>query len=472
MTPAAPAVIRAENLAFTPAGRTDPLFSGVTLAIRPGERVGIVGPSGSGKTTLGYHLCGAHRLALAGTTAGALAFDDGCGLGGAPPGFAGLVAQNPESQLFCDTIAEEVTLGLRSRGVAPAACEATTTALLARYGLQDRRDDSIAGLSLGRKQLVAILSMLAIVPRVLLLDEPTSYLDAQAADRLFAHLRALCRDEGWVALVIEHDLRRLAGFADRFLAMDGGRLVYDGPPAEFPQRPGLPRRRRPAAPANDGAGPALRLRGVRFAYGRDAPVLDGLDLTLARGEVVALGGGNGAGKTTLLRLIKGLGKPAAGSLELAPGRNPGRDVGLMLQNPDAQIFAHTVAAECGYWPANLGLPPAEIEARVREALAGLGIGHLADRSPFTLSFGEKRRLCLAAVLAGAPPILCLDEPTTGLDDANMAVMAEVVRRQATSGRAVLLATHDPDFAACVATRRVRLEGGRAVEEAKPPGGAP
>ena len=460
-----PPRIRAEDLAFTPAGRGEPLFADVTLAIRPGERVGIVGPSGSGKTTLGYHLCGAHRLALAGTASGRLEFDGRDGLGGAPAGFAGLVAQNPEAQLFCETLAEEVTLGLRARGVAETACEATTGGLLGRYGLERLRHARVAALSLGQKQLVAVLSMLAIVPRVLVLDEPTSYLDAAASDRLFAHLDALCREEGWVALVIEHDLDRLAGFADRFLAMDNGRLVYDGPSATFPRRPAMPRPPCPA-PAPDAA-PLLRFRGVRFGYGGDAPVLDGLDLDLRPGEVVALSGGNGAGKTTALRLAKGLGKPAAGSLEPAPGLSPGRDVGLMLQNPDAQIFAHTVEAECAYWPTNLGLPADVVAERTRAALESLGIGHLAGRSPFTLSFGEKRRLCLAAVLAGEPAVLCLDEPTTGLDEASMAVMAAVVRAQAATGRAVLLATHDRDFARAVATRRLRLQGGRLVGETAP-----
>lgn len=461
-------MIVAKALSFTPAGAGAPIFRDVSLAIGPGERVGIVGPSGSGKTTLGYHLCGAHRLALSGVTTGELRLDGGDSLGGGPPGFAGLVGQNPEAQLFCDTVAEEVGLGLRARGGGSAGCEAAAEGLLARYGLSGRGGAAVSALSLGQKQLTAILSMLAIVPKVLLLDEPTSYLDAATADRLFEHLDGLCRTDGWVVLVIEHDLRRLAGFADRFLRLEDGRLCHDGPPSAGAGRRELGR---PGGLSSPSGAPCLRLRGVGFGYDKGGrPALEGIDLDVRPGEVVALTGPNGAGKSTLLRLAKGLCKPAAGRVELAPGLAARRDVGIMFQNPDEQLFAHTVAAECGYWPANLGLPAREVEDRVRETLAGLGLGDKLARSPFSLSFGEKRRLCLASVLVAAPAVLCLDEPTTGLDDGNMAVMADIVRRQAAEGRAVLLATHDPDFAAATASRVVRLEGGRIVADGPNPEG--
>jgi energy-coupling factor transport system ATP-binding protein len=459
-------MIVARDLAFTPVGGETPIFRDVSLSIGPGERVGVVGPSGSGKTTLGYHLCGAHRLALAGDTTGELVLDGRDSLAGCPPGFAGLVGQNPEAQLFCETVAEEIGLGLRARGVDAAGCLSAAEALLARYGLASRGDAGLTSLSLGQKQLTAILSMLAIVPKVLLLDEPTSYLDAPTADLLFAHLDGLCRDDGWVVIVIEHDLRRLAGFADRFLRLEAGCLTYDGPPRNLPAGMAMPRPDR--LPVAASASPVVRLSGIGFGYAKAAPALEGIDLSVAPGEVVALTGRNGSGKTTLLKLVKGLCKPSAGRLELASGLTAKRDVGIMFQNPDEQLFAHTVAAECGYWPANLGMAAPEREERVGRALAGLGLGDMAERSPFSLSFGEKRRLCLAAVLVAEPAVLCLDEPTTGLDDGNMAVMADIVRRQAASGKAVLLATHDPDFAAATATRIVRLENGRIVADA--PGG--
>jgi len=482
-------MIACRELSFTPVGADAPILAEVNLHIAAGERVGIVGPSGAGKTTLGYHLCGAHRLALAGRTQGALTLDGHDGLAGGPAGFAGIVGQNPEAQLFCATVSEEVTLGLRARGLADAVCRTACRELLARYGLTDLSEAALETLSLGRKQLVAILSMLAIRPKALLLDEPTSYLDAATADRLFAHLEALSRDTGLVVMVIEHDLDRLAGFADRFLALENGRLTYDGPASGFAVRRPLPTARPQtlkqtsicASNLAPGQAPgqtsglassatALAFHSVSFGYDKTEHALSDLDLAVRPGEIVALLGPNGSGKSTLLRLAKGLAKPCAGRVVLAAGLTSGRDVGLMFQNPDEQIFAHSVAAECGYWLANMGVTePARTQRAARE-LAGLGLGQILDRSPFSLSFGEKRRLCLAAVLVADPTILCLDEPTTGLDNAAMTVMAQAVQGQADQGAAVLVATHEKAFAAMAATRIVRLENGRIVSDGPNPEG--
>lgn len=461
-------MIELNDVSFTPAGAACPTLAQATLRIGPGERVGIVGPSGSGKSTLGYHLCGAHRLALAGRTLGRLAFAGRDGTDGAPVGFAGLVGQNPEAQLFCRTVHDELALALLARGEDEARCRQTAEALLGRYSFADRSQTALGSLSLGQKQLTAVLSMLAMEPRVLLLDEPTSYLDAAAADQLFAHLSELSREHGWIILIIEHDRKRLAGFADRLIALDSGRIVHNGPAIAWDAVAGdgdddlaaLP----PFSPPTPDAAPLVELQGVRFGYAPDAPVLDGLDLAVGPGEAVALLGANGAGKSTVLRLIKGLGKPSAGRVALGAGMTAANDVGLMFQNPEEQIFAHTVAAECGYWLENRGVSPDKQLARSHAALAGFGLGDLLERAPFSLSFGEKRRLCLAAILVAEPAILCLDEPTTGLDAANMAAMAAEVRRQAVNGRAVLLATHEEAFAAMAATRWVTLANGRIVSD--------
>lgn len=472
-------MIACRELTFTPVGTDEPVLADVTLTIRPGERVGIVGPSGAGKSTLGYHLCGAHRLALAGRTEGGLVLDGCDGLAGAPAGFAGIVGQNPEAQLFCATISEEITLGLRARGMAETACRTVASELLTRYGLAGRAEAALGTLSLGQKQLTAVLSMLAIRPKVLLLDEPTSYLDAATADRLFAHLDALSRETGLVVMVIEHDLPRLSGFADRYLALENGRLTYDGPAAAFPVSKPLPLRRpvTPSQPSGQALGqasgqtsapPVLAFEGVSFGYDKTDKVLADIDLAVQPGEVVALMGPNGSGKSTLLRLAKALAKPRAGQILLAAGLTCGRDVGLMFQNPDEQIFAHTVTAECGYWLANLDVPEPARTTRVAQELTGLGLDQMLERSPFSLSFGEKRRLCLASVLVADPTVLCLDEPTTGLDNATMAIMAKTVLDRADQGAAVLVATHEQAFAAMAATRIVRLDNGRIVADGPNP----
>ena len=214
----------------------------------------------------------------------------------------------------------------------------------------------------------------------------------------------------------------------------------------------------------------LAFAGVSYGYDKIDCALADINLRLRPGEVVALMGPNGSGKSTLLRLAKGLAQPRSGSISLAPGRSCGRDVGLMFQNPDEQLFAHTVAVECGYWLANLEVPEPARTARVTLELAGLGLEQLLSRSPFSLSFGEKRRLCLAAVLVAEPSLLCLDEPTTGLDNATMAVMAQVVLARAGQGATVLVATHEQAFAAMTATRIVWLENGRIISDVPNPEG--
>ncbi|EFL51496.1 ABC transporter related protein [Solidesulfovibrio fructosivorans JJ]] len=463
-------MIELEGVSFVPVGADRPILADVSLRIAAGERVGIVGPSGAGKSTLGYHLCGAHRLALAGETTGVLRYDGADGTEGAPCGFAGLVGQNPEAQLFCRTVYEELALALRVRGEDETRCAAVADALLDRYAFGARRDAPVSKLSLGQKQLTAVLSMLAMEPRVLLLDEPTSYLDAAAADRLFAHLGRLCRCHGWIVLVIEHDLARLSGFAERVLSVADGRLVADGPFEAHASDgdPAMAAPLPPFAPVDAAGEPAVAFSDLSFAYAKGEPVLRDIDLAVRPGESVALLGPNGVGKSTLLRLAKGLSKPGSGTVRLGEGLLPSRDVGLMFQNPEDQIFAHTVEAECGYWLANLGVPREERSRRCGDVLAGLGLSGMDERAPFSLSFGEKRRLCLAAVLVAGPAVLCLDEPTTGLDDANMVHMAGIVRRLAGEGKAILFATHEGAFAAMAATRWVRLEEGRIVSDGPNP----
>jgi energy-coupling factor transport system ATP-binding protein len=438
-------VIRAEGLGYLAPGGV-PVLREISLAVAPGARIGLVGPSGAGKSTLGYHLCGVHDLALPGRSTGALVLDGRDALRGGLRGFGGLVLQNPESQLFGRTVAEEAGLGPGGSGR-----DRRLAALLDRLGFAGRHREPTAELSLGWKQRLAIAGMLALEPRVLVLDEPTNYLDGPAADALFQVLGQL---PGTTVVVADHDEERLAAWAGRILRLEAGTLAADHPAADHPPAPPLPVR--PPAPAPGGL--LLALEELEFAYHRGRPVLAGASLELREGEAVALAGPNGCGKSTLLRLAKGLLRPGRGRVRLATGGEPLREVGLVFQNPDDSLFAPTVAEECAFLPANLGL--ADPAGRARAALERVGLAELAGRAPFSLSFGEKRRATLAAVLAGGVRVLCLDEPTAGLDRANLERLAALLQDHARQGGAVLFATHDRRFAQAVATRTVRLEGGR------------
>jgi energy-coupling factor transport system ATP-binding protein len=460
-------------LSFQAAGTEAPLLENISLHIEQGERVGIIGPSGSGKTTLALHLTGLHRVALLGHTSGRLWLDGrDCAHCGSE-GFAGVVLQNPEIQLFGETVEEELSLSLQHR-TGDFDHQRELDRCLNLFDLAAVRDHRVATLSLGWKQRLSVASMLALDPKVLLLDEPTSYLDEPTADLLFDVLSAQAKNNGLTVLLIEHDLPRLVPWASRLVAMRQGRIVFDAPPGAY-----SPPSRLAAKPA-DATGTARSISGgerilsveqVSFGYNGSQAALDRVSLSVAAGEIVAVVGPNGSGKTTLLNLVKGLLEPDDGRIVCANGADRMDVVGLVFQNPDTQLFAHSVFEECSFLPRNQNFSPRDLSSRTRQALTQVGLESQAERVPFSLSYGEKRRLTLASTLSGRSTLLCLDEPTVGLDFDCLAQVAQVLSQFTAQGGAVLLATHDADFVKAVATRVVTLRAGRIADDTTRQGGA-
>jgi energy-coupling factor transport system ATP-binding protein len=437
------------------------LLKGVSLRIRQGEKVGIIGASGSGKTTLGYHLCAVHRSALLGRSQGVVSIAGRNVIGENYPGFAGMVLQNPEHQLFCETVEGEIALGLENMGKPPACVASVVQSMLELLDLKDLRGADIATLSHGQKQRVSIASMLAMAPRLLLLDEPTNFLDRPTADALFHTLSALNKEEGTTLVVIEHDLERLSSWATRILRMEDGRIAEELQPRALARKvtPG----KTPPRPKK--AANALMVDRIDFTYGRGSAGIRDISFTASYGEVIVLLGNNGAGKTTLLKCLKGLLKPSGGEIKLADGKALMDAVAMVFQNPDEQLFAFSVAEECGFVLENQGMTPESVRARVDEALANEGLFLQRERLPFTLSYGEKRRLSLASVMVGQPDILCLDEPTVALDQENLARLEKTIVSGACSGKTIFVSTHDRYFAQAVGTRFITLEDGRIVSDA-------
>ncbi len=455
-----------------------PSLRDVTLVVEAGEFVVLAGGSGSGKSTLLRAAAGLVPHFHGGTFAGQLLCG---GLDSRDHGpaelaaVAGTLFQDPETQVVMTTVRSELAFPLENRGWGPAAVARGVEEAALALGIAPLLDRSTRELSGGELQRVALGAALAGRPQVLLLDEPTSQLDPVAGDELLGVLRRINEEWGTAVIVAEHRLERCLPAADRVLALADGALAFDGEPAAFaawappelqppvtrlcalagvPDRPAtvkaarralasqiaqLPRVGSDPLSRRDSRGltPAVGLRRGWYEVPNGPAILRGVDLVVAPGETVALMGRNGAGKSTLLRMLAGLIEPTRGKVN-----RTGR-VALLLQNP-GDYFLHD---------------------RVGDDVPNAGA--LADRHPRDVSGGERQRLALELVLAAgdAPVAVCLDEPTRGMDRGHGARLASRLRELAAGGTAVIVATHDAEFAAAWADRTILLGDGRPVADA-------
>jgi energy-coupling factor transporter ATP-binding protein EcfA2 len=516
-------VISFEHVGVTYAGASAPALHDVTLEVPEGELVLVVGPTGSGKSTLLRTVNGLVPHFSGGTLTGRVTVD---GLDTAehrPRDLAtvvGLVDQNPASTFVTDVVEDEVAYGMETMGLHATAIRRRVEETLDLFGLTALRARPLGALSGGQQQRVAIASLFAAGPRVLVLDEPTSALDPVAAEEVLASLHRIVHDLGVTVVLAEHRLERVVHHADRVVLVSEGRTSALLDPAEamevsqvFPPVVGLSRlagwsppplsvrdARRRAAPlrarldrasaagrgdvpdgrdvrdGRDGrAVPPLRaigpsdavvVEGARVRRGGRV-VVEGLDLTVARGSVTALMGRNGAGKSTLLGALVAQHELSAGRVRLgAAGVDPDavsarervRVVGLVPQQPELLLYADTVAGECADADRDFGVPAGSTAA----VLARVSRGVPADRHPRDLSEGQRLELALAVVLAGGPEVLLLDEPTRGLDYGAKQRLGLVLAELAAAGTTVLLATHDVELAAEIADRVVILADGEVV----------
>ena len=472
-----------------------PALRELTLEIAQGEFVVLAGGSAAGKSTLLGVACGLVPHFHGGRFDGRAEI---CGMSLRDHGPAALAAevgtlfQDPETQVVMGTVRAELAFPLENRGHSAVAVARGVEEVALALGIESLLERSTVELSGGECQRVALGAALAGRPRLLVLDEPTSQLDPVAGDELLGLLRRLNEEWGTTIVLAEHRLERCLGAADRVIALDRGEIVCDAAPSGFlewahdaapaletpgatlvaglgltPAPAGVKQARatlRAAGLLPEATAPAvaprheprwrrrrtpaasLRLRHVWHELSDGPAILAGVSLSVAAGERVVLLGRNGAGKSTLLRHAAGLAQPTRGRVE-----RTGR-VALLLQNP-GDYFIHDRVGD-------------ELDGA---GLARAGLGALADRHPGDCSGGERQRLALAIVTAGEPPpaVLCLDEPTRGMDRAAKATLAGELIDWSERGVAVVVATHDPEFAAAFATRAVLLADGRVLADSSP-----
>jgi len=435
------ATARLTGLTYNYPGTDAPALADVSLEIDGGLTL-VAGASGGGKSTLLRVLNGLVPHFHGGRIQGA-AMSSGHDVVVTPTRVlartVGFVFQDPELQAVYDTVEREVAFGLENLGVARTEMAARVDAALAEIGAAHLAGRKLATLSGGERQRVALASVLAMRPHTVVLDEPTSQLDADGAALV---LDAVARviDSGRSVVISEHRLESLQPRATTVVEVEAGRVrIHDArrwPPA--PQEVALD---------NDHVAGAevWSLRRVVVGF-RSRPVAGPFDLAGRSGEVVALRGPNGAGKTTLLRTIAGLLEPLAGSVERRPGR-----IAYLPQNPGALLHRPTVRSE-----VELTLARAQDREPADRILAALGLQHVAGRYPRDLSSGERQRAALAAVLAGSPSLVLLDEPTRGMDAAARSALIGLVADLRRRGSAVVLATHDAALAGALADRVVEV----------------
>lgn len=448
----------------------DWVLRGLELGLEKGEYTAVFGANGSGKSSGAYLLNGLVPHFFGGTLEGCVEVENLDTRRHAPADLfsrVGLVLQNPEAQLFSSRVRDELAFGLESLGLAAQPVDERIAATAAALGIEHLLDRPPGALSGGEQRLAAIASVLVMDPPHLVLDEPFASLDWTFSGRVRSLLADLHR-RGKTVTVIEHRAEGFLEDAVRLAVFDRGRRTYCGPAgdarrvlSEHGLMPRYPGRSRPPA-ARSGA-PVLEVARLGCTLGGRV-LLEDVSFQLRSGEIAALVGRNGAGKSTLVRHLIGLLQPSQGGVFLhgrtirgRPVCELGRRIGVCFQNPADQFFRTTVRDEL---QVGLGRREADAAACLAELCRRLRIEDLLDRSPYRLSEGEKKQAAIAAVLATGPEVLVLDEPTVSQDAAGKETLAAWIGELADQGLAVLVATHDLDFAEACAGRWIWLDGGR------------
>ncbi|MCX5888755.1 MAG: ABC transporter ATP-binding protein [Deltaproteobacteria bacterium] len=505
--PAANPIIKITNLYFRYKKAAQPVFAGLNLTVQPGERLTILGPSEAGKSTLALCLQGLIPRLIKGEFQGRVAVA-GADIQTCRPrelaGRVGLLFQDFEAQLFCTRVDQEVAFGPENLGLDREELKRRVGHSLTLVGLTGLEARDPATLSGGQRQLLALAAVLALEPQLLVLDEPTSDLDPIRVEELLQSLDRLAPGKGLTLVLLGQDLR-LARNCSRLVLLNQGEVLADGPPEQVlrqvelfhqlglqvPELPGLfhdlgqaklpltleeavaqarglgwgevrekftPTLTLPPQGGGEYGPEILALRQVTYAYPGSAEVFKDFSLSFRDGEFTAILGPNGSGKTTLLKLLRGLLQPQSGEVWRAGGCHSG----FVFQNPDYQICAEEVWEEVALGPRHLELAPQEVERRVAEALTQV---HLLDRAhddPFSLTKGQRQCLAVAGVLALAPKVIILDEPTTGLDYREQQGLLDLVADLHSQGRTIIMVTHSMWAAATYARRLVVLQDGQVM----------
>lgn len=485
-----------QDLSFCYRSRTEPAIKNISLQITPGQVVLIAGASGCGKTTLARCINGLIPRSYKGELSGNILIQGqetkDLSLARISQ-MVGTVLQDPERQILGSIVMNEVAFGLENLALTREEIIARVEQSLARLKITHLRDRQTFYLSGGEKQKVALAGVLAMQPSMLLLDEPLASLDPASAQEALQLIRELA-DEGMTVLMVEHrveDVLRIR--PERVLFMKEGEIHYDGLAEHLTERVDyhevkLPAQmiiqlasKDPAPPAFQAlagagaavSGPLVSFKDVAFHYPEGPEVLHDINLDIHRGDIIAVLGPNGAGKTTLVKHAIGLLKPTQGEV-LVDGRNTrsasvaeiASMLGYVFQSPSHMLFAPTVSEELSFGPTNLKHDSETIRKEVQDAIEIVNLGGYEKTPPLSMSFGQQKRVSIAAILAMRSRILVMDEPTAGQDYKNyMDFVSSIL--QLPNFEAILFITHDIDMAVIFANRVLLVNQGTIAADGSP-----
>lgn len=471
----------------------------VSFDIKSGSFVGVIGPTGAGKSTLCMALAGIIPNLADGTMTGLVEVN---GMNTSRHSVSalseriGYVQQDPEAQLFCASVEDEIAFPLENRGIAPDIIDKQIDVMLDLVGMTGYRKRVPTSLSGGQMQRVAIAAALAAEPDVLILDEPTAALDPEGKQEVFDVLERIRQTRSMTVIMAEQDTEHIAYWADQVLFMVNGELVRNGDASLFVREKGLlessgvqvaddplpqvkavqqgkkhkkDKKNQPERSKDV----VISLDHVSYQYergGNASKALDDVTFDIERGSFIGLIGRNGSGKTTLAKHLNGLIRPTQGTVTVdgldASKHSVGEmaaHVGFVFQNPDHQIFCSTTKEEIAFGPTALGLDEATVFKRVDEMLTLFDLHRYEDVSPATLGYGERRAVALSSVLAMRTPILVLDEPTAGLDHRLAARFLGTIEKLNQRGVTIVMISHDMRAVYRYCTHVLELEDGKVVQ---------
>jgi energy-coupling factor transport system ATP-binding protein len=484
-----------EDLSFRYRRRDDFAIQDINFEVNPGQVMLIAGASGCGKTTLMRCINGLIPHTYDGEKHGEIhMFGDS--VWDLPMAkisqSVGTLLQDPERQILGSYVLNEVAFGLESLGLPRDEVLARVDEALARLNILEMRERETFHASGGEKQKIALAGVLAMRPKILLLDEPLASLDPASAHEALQVFRQLA-DEGIAVMIVEHRVEDvLAIKPEVVMYMDEGKIAYYGDVPGLMDAVDYTRIKLPApiiierakkAPSPPTFNPALKpetnetlvaFEDVRFRYKPEMPeVLKGLNFTINQGDIIAILGHNGSGKTTLVKHALGLLKPTEGKVALE-GKDTGKisvaeaahTIGYVFQSPTQMLFAPTVSKELSFGPENLGFSPEKVEENVDWAINTVHLRDELETPPLALSFGQQKRISIAAVLAMRSRILMMDEPTAGQDYWNYQAFMDSIL-QMPGFDAVLFITHDIDLAVIYANRVLLVYQGQIMADGTP-----